>query len=64
LQFLLSVDNAFGRLPLEVFRAHLTGRRPRGIPSTRWRDYISQIAWECHRFPQEEQKTVAEKRNI
>ena len=35
-----------GRLPLEVFRACPSGRRPRGRPRTRWRDYISQLAWE------------------
>ncbi|KAK0137964.1 Delta-1-pyrroline-5-carboxylate synthase [Merluccius polli] len=29
-----------GRLPGEVFRARPTGRRPRGRPRTRWRDYI------------------------
>ncbi|KAI3364033.1 hypothetical protein L3Q82_010863 [Scortum barcoo] len=26
-----------------------TGRRPRGRPRTRWRDYVSQLAWERHR---------------
>uniref|UniRef100_A0A3B5LM10 Myeloid leukemia factor 1 n=1 Tax=Xiphophorus couchianus TaxID=32473 RepID=A0A3B5LM10_9TELE len=30
-----------GRLPGEVFRARPTGRRPRGRPRTRWRDYVS-----------------------
>jgi len=34
-----------GRLPLEVFWARPTGRRPRGRPGTRWRDYISHLAW-------------------
>ncbi|KAK0139711.1 putative uncharacterized transposon-derived protein F52C9.6 [Merluccius polli] len=29
-----------GRLPGEVFRARPTGRRPRGRPRTRWRDYV------------------------
>ncbi|TWW67388.1 hypothetical protein D4764_02G0004290 [Takifugu flavidus] len=33
-----------GRLPLEVFRTGPTGRRPRGRPRTRWRDYISRLA--------------------
>ena len=28
-----------GRLPLEVFQARPVGRRPRGRPTTRWRDY-------------------------
>ena len=35
-----------GRLPREVFLARPTGRRPRGRPRTRWRDYISSLAWE------------------
>uniref|UniRef100_A0A8C9TAR6 USP6 N-terminal-like protein n=1 Tax=Scleropages formosus TaxID=113540 RepID=A0A8C9TAR6_SCLFO len=35
-----------GRLPGEVFRACPTGRRPRGRPRTRWRDYVSRLAWE------------------
>ena len=35
-----------GRLPGEVFRARPTGRRPRGRPRTRWRDYVSRLAWE------------------
>ncbi|TWW68540.1 hypothetical protein D4764_19G0003380 [Takifugu flavidus] len=37
-----------GRLPLEVFWTHPTGRRPRGRPRTRtrWRDHISRLAWE------------------
>ena len=35
-----------GRLPGEVFRARPTGRRPRGRPRTRWRDYVSWLAWE------------------
>ena len=43
--------------PLEVFRA--TGRRPRGTPRTRWRDYISQLAWERLGVPQEELENVA-----
>ncbi|TWW55930.1 hypothetical protein D4764_09G0009800 [Takifugu flavidus] len=36
-----------GRLPLEVFR-------PRGRPRTRWRDYISRLAWERLGVPPEE----------
>ncbi|KAK7881170.1 hypothetical protein WMY93_029579 [Mugilogobius chulae] len=35
-----------GRLPGEVFRACPTGRRPRGRPRTRWRDYVSRLSWE------------------
>ena len=33
-----------GRLPREVFLARPTGRRPRGRPRTRWRDYICSLA--------------------
>ena len=35
-----------GRIPREVFQARPAGRRPRGRPRTRWRDYISTLAWE------------------
>ncbi len=35
-----------GRLPWKVFQARPTGRRPRGRPRTRWRDYVSRLAWE------------------
>ena len=35
-----------GCLPGEVFRACPTGRRPRERPRTRWRDYVSRLAWE------------------
>ena len=34
------------RLPRKVLDARPTGRRPRGRPKTRWRDYISKLAWE------------------
>ncbi|KAI3371939.1 hypothetical protein L3Q82_006814 [Scortum barcoo] len=43
-----------GRLPREVFQACPTGRRPRGRPRTRWRDYVSQLAWERLGVPREE----------
>ena len=43
-----------GRLPREVFLARPTGRRPRGRPRTRWRDYISSLAWERLGIPQSE----------
>ncbi|KAI3353065.1 hypothetical protein L3Q82_019630 [Scortum barcoo] len=33
-----------GRLPREVFQACPTGRRPRGRPRTRWRNYVSRLA--------------------
>ena len=43
-----------GRFPGEVFRARPTGRRPRGRPRTRWRDYVSRLAWERLGVPPEE----------
>ncbi|KAI3365373.1 hypothetical protein L3Q82_010460 [Scortum barcoo] len=43
-----------GRLPREVFQACPTGRRPRGRPRTRWRDYVSRVAWERLGVPPEE----------
>ena len=51
-----------GRLPLEVFQARPTGRRPRGRPRTRWRDYISRLAWERLGVPQNELESVAGER--
>ena len=51
-----------GRLPGEVFRARPTGRRPRGRPRTRWRDYISRLAWERLGVPPEELVEVAGER--
>ncbi|TWW73182.1 hypothetical protein D4764_15G0005760 [Takifugu flavidus] len=47
------------RLPLEVFRTCPTGRRPRGRPRTKWRDYISHLAWERLGVPPEELMEVA-----
>ncbi|KAI3362006.1 hypothetical protein L3Q82_012348 [Scortum barcoo] len=48
-----------GRLPREVFQACPTGRRPRGRPRTRWRDYVSQLAWERLGVPPEELEEVS-----
>jgi len=48
-----------GRLPLEGFRARPSGRRPRGRLRTRWRDYISRLAWERLRIPKDELESVA-----
>ncbi|KAL7888846.1 hypothetical protein AOLI_G00038200 [Acnodon oligacanthus] len=31
---------------VEVYQARPIGTRPRGHPRTRWRDYISKLAWE------------------
>ncbi len=41
-----SVPDASWTPSRKVFRARPTGRRPRGRPRTRWRDYVSQLAWE------------------
>ncbi|KAI3361706.1 hypothetical protein L3Q82_002062 [Scortum barcoo] len=49
-----------GRLPREVFQAACpTGRRPRGRPRTRWRDYVSRLAWERLGVPPEELEEVS-----
>ncbi|KAK0150407.1 Craniofacial development protein 2 [Merluccius polli] len=53
-----------GRLPGEVFRARPTGRRPWGRPRTRWRDYLSRLAWERFGIPQEELDEVAGEREV
>ncbi|KAI3373297.1 hypothetical protein L3Q82_006596 [Scortum barcoo] len=43
----------------EVFQACPTGRRPRGRPRTRWRDYVSRLAWERLGIPPEELEEVS-----
>ena len=48
----------------EVFLARPTGRRPRGRPRTRWRDYISSLAWEHLGIPQPELADVAREREV
>uniref|UniRef100_A0A8C6L8D1 Reverse transcriptase domain-containing protein n=1 Tax=Nothobranchius furzeri TaxID=105023 RepID=A0A8C6L8D1_NOTFU len=53
-----------GRLPGEVFRARPTGRRPKGRPRTRWRDYVSHLARERLGIPPEELAQVAEEREV
>jgi len=53
-----------GCLPLEVFRACPTGRRPRGRPRTRWRDYISHLAWEHLGILQEKLESVAGENDV
>uniref|UniRef100_A0A3B5Q4K1 Reverse transcriptase domain-containing protein n=1 Tax=Xiphophorus maculatus TaxID=8083 RepID=A0A3B5Q4K1_XIPMA len=53
-----------GRLPGEVLRARPTGRRPRGRPRTRWRDYVSLLAWERLGIPPEELEEVAGEREV
>ena len=52
------------RLPREVFLARPTGRRPRGRPRTRWRDYICFLAWESLRIPQSELADVAGEKEV
>ncbi|KAK3522919.1 hypothetical protein QTP86_008224 [Hemibagrus guttatus] len=51
-----------GRLPGEVFRACPTGKRPQGRPRTRWRDYVSRLAWERLGVPPEELEVVSGER--
>ncbi|KAK3516271.1 hypothetical protein QTP70_007251 [Hemibagrus guttatus] len=53
-----------GRLPGEVFRACPTGKRRRGRPRTRWRDYVFRLAWERLGVPPEELEEVARERDV
>ncbi|XP_056625668.1 uncharacterized protein LOC130437983 [Triplophysa dalaica] len=53
-----------GRLPGKVFRAFPTGRRPRGRPRTRWRDYVSRLAWERLGVPPVELEEVSREREV
>ena len=53
-----------GRLPGEVFQARPSGQRPRGRPRTRWRDYVSRLAWERLGVPLEELEEVAGEREV
>ncbi|KAK3539176.1 hypothetical protein QTP86_028667, partial [Hemibagrus guttatus] len=53
-----------GCLPGEVFRACPTGKRPRGRPRTRWRDYVFRLAWERLGVPPEELEEVAREREV
>ncbi|KAI3361979.1 hypothetical protein L3Q82_012326, partial [Scortum barcoo] len=51
-----------GRLPREVFQARVPpGGGPRGRPRTRWRDYVSRLAWERLGIPPEELEEVSGK---
>jgi len=52
------------RLSLEVYEVRPTGRRPRGRPRTRWRDYISLLAYEHLRILQKELENVAGERKV
>lgn len=47
-----------GHRPLEVFWVCPSGGRPRGRPRTHCRDYISHLACEHLRFPQEQLQNV------
>ncbi|KAK3542752.1 hypothetical protein QTP70_001880 [Hemibagrus guttatus] len=51
-----------GRLPGEVFRACPPGKRPRGRPRTRCRDYVFRLAWKRLGVPPEELEEVARER--
>ncbi|KAK3532757.1 hypothetical protein QTP86_028126 [Hemibagrus guttatus] len=51
-----------GRLPGEVFRAYPTGKRRRGRPKTRWRDYVSRLTWERLGISPEELEEVSGER--
>ncbi|TWW53713.1 R2DM Retrovirus-related Pol polyprotein from type II retrotransposable element, partial [Takifugu flavidus] len=53
-----------GRLPGEVFRACPSGKRPPGRPRTRWRDYVSRLAWERLGIPPDELEEVAGEREV
>ncbi|KAK0140494.1 putative uncharacterized transposon-derived protein F52C9.6 [Merluccius polli] len=44
--------------------ARPVGRRPRGRPRTRWRDYISTLAWERLGIPPSELVNVAREREV
>ncbi|KAK3543057.1 hypothetical protein QTP70_010553 [Hemibagrus guttatus] len=53
-----------GLLPGEVFRACPNGTRPQGRPRTRWRDYISWLAWERLGVPPEGLEEVSGEREV
>ncbi|TWW74408.1 hypothetical protein D4764_14G0004110 [Takifugu flavidus] len=53
-----------GCLPGEVLRACPFGRRPPGRPRTRWRDYVSRLAWERLGIPLDELEEVAGEREV
>ena len=54
-----SDEDATVGIPRRVFLARPTGRRPRSRPRTRWRDYISSLAWEGLGIPLSELVDVA-----
>ncbi|TWW73214.1 hypothetical protein D4764_15G0006080 [Takifugu flavidus] len=58
----LGVEPLLLHIERKVFRTCPTGRRPRGRPRTKWRDYISHLAWERLGVPPEELMEVAGER--
>ena len=63
-RFRYLIRRFLGRLPLELFWARPTGRRPRGRPRTRWRDYMSHLALEHPRIPQGVLEIFAGERDV
>ncbi len=53
-----------GRLPRGLFQARPARKRPRGRPRSRWRDYISALAWEHLGILQSELADVAREREV
>lgn len=51
-------------LPLEVFQARPTGRRPWGRLRTCWRDNLTHLAWEHFRISQEELECIVGERDM
>ena len=58
------VSKHSGRLPGEPFQVCQSRRRPRDRPRAIWRDYISQLPWECPGVRLEELVKVAGERNV
>ncbi len=53
-----------GCLPREMLQVRPAGRRPWGSLKSRWRDYISALAWEYVGIPQSELADVASEREV
>ncbi|TWW54275.1 hypothetical protein D4764_0276250 [Takifugu flavidus] len=60
----LGVEPLLLHIERRVFRTCPTGRRPRGRPRTRGRDYISRLAWERLGVPPEKLMEVAGERAV
>ncbi len=52
------------RVLREVFRAHPAERRPCGRPRSKWRGYISALAWKRLRIPQSELANVEREKEV